>query len=227
MAFPLRALMGELSYRTVEIPVGRVASLRRAPAKAPPRVTPVVPAARGQPLVYWRPIAAAATFTLALVATVILTTRSSRAASEDALAALALAEPPASELASPSDLPPLEGGKDAGTGEAPPVAELPGPEPAPSVEPPPEIVPHGPAQNVADAGPKPMPPVRAPNLLLELHEQIREIVALPVPAACGGTHGTTVDFARSPVVAAKIAKREDKLLFLLHLSGNFEDDGFT
>jgi hypothetical protein len=38
---------------------------------------------------------------------------------------------------------------------------------------------------------------------------------------------TAVDFVRNPQEAARLAKAEEKLLFILHLSGNFEDPGFT
>jgi hypothetical protein len=41
------------------------------------------------------------------------------------------------------------------------------------------------------------------------------------------TFGTAVAFARNPQQAAKDAGRVDKLTFLLHVSGNFEDDRFT
>jgi hypothetical protein len=40
-------------------------------------------------------------------------------------------------------------------------------------------------------------------------------------------HGTRVRFLISPEQAAREARREGKLLFLLHLSGNFEDPRFT
>ncbi len=38
---------------------------------------------------------------------------------------------------------------------------------------------------------------------------------------------TAVHFVRTPQEAARLAKEQDKLTFLLHLSGNFEDPGFT
>lgn len=38
---------------------------------------------------------------------------------------------------------------------------------------------------------------------------------------------TAVKFVRNPQEAARVAKDENKLTFLLHLSGNFEDPGFT
>jgi hypothetical protein len=40
-------------------------------------------------------------------------------------------------------------------------------------------------------------------------------------------HGTTVDFVDTPSDAAKKAKKEEKLVFILHVSGNFEDPKFT
>ena len=41
------------------------------------------------------------------------------------------------------------------------------------------------------------------------------------------SHGTTVDFVGTPVKAAKLAKKEKKLVLVLHVSGYFEDPGFT
>jgi hypothetical protein len=41
------------------------------------------------------------------------------------------------------------------------------------------------------------------------------------------TFGTAVTFARNPVEAAWSAREERKLTFLLHVSGNFEDNQFT
>jgi hypothetical protein len=46
-------------------------------------------------------------------------------------------------------------------------------------------------------------------------------------AATCGSHGTRVDFVDTPGQAAKIAKKEEKLVFVLHVSGNFEDPRFT
>src|SRR5947209_836328 len=45
-------------------------------------------------------------------------------------------------------------------------------------------------------------------------------------ATCS-TFGTTVEFVDSPSEAAKQAKKEGKLVFVLHVSGNFEDPRFT
>ena len=44
--------------------------------------------------------------------------------------------------------------------------------------------------------------------------------------ACGD-YGTAVTFADSPAAAAKQALKEEKLVFVLHVSGNFEVAAFT
>lgn len=42
-----------------------------------------------------------------------------------------------------------------------------------------------------------------------------------------GEYGTSVVFADSPAEAAKQALKEEKLVFVLHVSGLFEDSDFT
>ena len=42
-----------------------------------------------------------------------------------------------------------------------------------------------------------------------------------------GNHGTTIDFLDTPKEAAAQAKKDTKLVFVLHVSGNFEDPRFT
>jgi hypothetical protein len=44
--------------------------------------------------------------------------------------------------------------------------------------------------------------------------------------SCSG-HGTTIDFLDTPKEAAALAKKEGKLVMVLHVSGNFEDPRFT
>lgn len=39
--------------------------------------------------------------------------------------------------------------------------------------------------------------------------------------------GTSVDFFDTPTEAARKALKEEKLVFVLHVSGNFEDPRFT
>ena len=53
------------------------------------------------------------------------------------------------------------------------------------------------------------------------------LMAAPLGAAetCG--HGTKLDFVENPKEAAAIAKKEQKLVLVLHVSGHFEDPGLT
>lgn len=51
--------------------------------------------------------------------------------------------------------------------------------------------------------------------------------ATPEPVAAGGDFGTALTFAQNPAGAAMLAKRNKKLAFFLHVSGNFEDSGCT
>ncbi len=45
--------------------------------------------------------------------------------------------------------------------------------------------------------------------------------------AGGGCHGTKIEFVDTPKEAAEQAKKEQKLVFVLHVSGNFEDPRYT
>lgn len=51
------------------------------------------------------------------------------------------------------------------------------------------------------------------------------IQAAPHPA--GETYGTQVLFLNNQAAAADLARRDHKLLFVMHISGNFEDSCFT
>lgn len=42
-----------------------------------------------------------------------------------------------------------------------------------------------------------------------------------------GEYGTSVIFAESPAEAAKQALKEEKLVFVLHVSGHFEESDYT
>jgi hypothetical protein len=46
-------------------------------------------------------------------------------------------------------------------------------------------------------------------------------------AECSGDYGTEVKFVESPAEAAKLATKQEKLVFVLHVSGNFENPEFT
>lgn len=50
----------------------------------------------------------------------------------------------------------------------------------------------------------------------------------PSCATCGKqTYGTSIRWAGSPSEAAHKAREEEKLVFVLHVSGYFEDPAFT
>jgi hypothetical protein len=42
-----------------------------------------------------------------------------------------------------------------------------------------------------------------------------------------GSYGTNVEFVSTPAEAARLAKKDQKLVFVLHVSGHFEDPGLT
>ena len=60
------------------------------------------------------------------------------------------------------------------------------------------------------------------------------VTAVPARAAdescgtCGKqSYGTSIEWSGSPSEAAARAKKEEKLVFVLHVSGHFEDPKFT
>jgi hypothetical protein len=54
------------------------------------------------------------------------------------------------------------------------------------------------------------------------------LLAAPVVAAEeAACFGTKVEFVDTPREAATLAKKQEKLVFVLHVSGNFEDPRFT
>ncbi len=58
---------------------------------------------------------------------------------------------------------------------------------------------------------------------------VAALLAAPVFAAeptCS-RHGTTIDFLDNPKEAAALAKKQEKLVLVLHISGHFEDPGLT
>lgn len=48
----------------------------------------------------------------------------------------------------------------------------------------------------------------------------------PKEATCG-EYGTSVHFADTPADAAREAKKDEKLVMVLHVSGHFENPAFT
>jgi len=45
--------------------------------------------------------------------------------------------------------------------------------------------------------------------------------------SCSGDYGTSLKFVKDPEVASQSARKEKKMVFVLHVSGNFEDAKFT
>jgi hypothetical protein len=74
--------------------------------------------------------------------------------------------------------------------------------------------------------PLPSPKFQELAVILQPPAPEIEVESNPQDATCD-TYGTSVNFMRSPAAAARKAAKEDKLLFTLHVSGNFEDPKFT
>ena len=100
----------------------------------------------------------------------------------------------------------------------------------------------GQPEEVADAEPKveepPPRPAEEPRRAVQAPEepvvlQKEERAAPKEPESVFGGRpvgellGTAVEFLDNPQEASKMAARESKLLFVLHVSGNFEDPQFT
>lgn len=66
-----------------------------------------------------------------------------------------------------------------------------------------------------------------PLLCITLGLAELSLAAPPTPAATCGDYGTAVEFVDSPKEAAKLAEKDQKLVFVLHVSGHFEDPGVT
>ena len=105
------------------------------------------------------------------------------------------------------------------------------PAPVPAVDPPGAAI--VPAVEVAVNLPAPAPaaPTSAPESPAE-EEAPPPPVAPAAPAQAeprptGQTYGTSVTFLASPEEAMRVAQREHKLVFVLHVSGNFEESCFT
>jgi hypothetical protein len=77
--------------------------------------------------------------------------------------------------------------------------------------------------------PKPLPLSEQPPLPLpeERHPSQPPVVEAVPPQPPGETYGTQVLFMNNREAAADLARRDRKLLFVMHISGNFEDSCFT
>jgi len=226
MSFPLRSLVSELRDPNK-------GGLPPCPVKSGPAL----------PLVYWAPIAAAGVFTLSVIITLTVSLRAGESVDEPVNA------PPVTLAMRPEARPPAPGK----VAVAPVTDTEPRLDPAPVLEP----VPEEPFEETAASPPPAIAPAPQPRparptadelaVLMEelraaqtrINREIRpgkicpdngqcEVCEQPRPSKPGRDfYGTRVEFVRNPTEAAKIAKEEDRLTYILHVSGNFEDDGFT
>jgi hypothetical protein len=110
-------------------------------------------------------------------------------------------------------------GRPAPANPAPTDEALSQPEVAPAVEP----------AAATEEAPPPAPPAPTRSLTLPVQPLPRppEDVVEASEACAGQTYGTGVTFLSDPAEAGRRAGRSGKLLFVLHISGNFEEAQFT
>src|SRR5262245_50757513 len=173
----------------------------------PPRppVLPAFPAvpprpaalARRQSLVYWPPVFAAGVFAVLLVVGAVAWASTHPGARKPAPAPAA---PTPEEVAAPQPAAPAEPARAAARPKAEPEAFASAPPRARRVA----VKPPAPPP---PAAPQPKPAAEAP--------------------ASGEKYGTAVTLLANPAEASRRADKEGKLLLVLHVSGNFEDECFT
>jgi len=165
--------------------------------KSPSRPAPSLTLAAGRRIVAW---SAVVFFVAVLGLAISRASRSDDSPSEPPAAASA--EPVRLAQAPPSALLPQQGPLLA----SPPAVQ---PAPQPPAMPVPVLEPPRPALPREEPPPAQAQPKSAPD------------------STPGGTCGTRVKFLHSPVEASRRAAADQKLLLILHISGNFEDRGFT
>lgn len=108
-------------------------------------------------------------------------------------------------------------------------------DPAPRVEPPKLVRKGSPKQDDMPPplaldefpeGPEVIAPVVAPNIAPEVPNRPRPNIDLNLFADCQQI-GTDIRFYREPPEAFKEARKQKKIVFMVHLSGNLEDKDFT
>ncbi len=135
----------------------------------------------------------------------------------------------------------------AGPGDAPAVPQTPppvalaqfaAPAPVAAVEAPPAVVPAPPVADEPEV--PPLPPIAdGPALGLVILKQkegpepapapagVKPIAPEEKPATCAANLGTRIPFVKDPPEAFQLARKERKLVLMIHLSGNFEEKEFT
>jgi hypothetical protein len=188
-----------------------------APSR-PIRHGPRAPEIPAQPLIYWPFVLAAAAVALVLLAglTAAMGWVKNRPAAPQAHPLVAQAEEVADLDANRG--PQLPAPPDAATQTAAVAAAPPAAESAPSAL----RIDASPGATVGKTRTPPAPKEdKVADPLLPVPED-------SVKAERGGeTYGTQIEFQSSPAKAAKQAVQDHKLMFVLHISGNFEDAKFT
>ncbi len=186
------------------IPVGILVSVTDSSCKRAQRIIrprkPVSPVPWRSPLPWREVLVAVSAVWLVLVVGVALWAGSSTPApapAQEIAVAAVPASAPAADVAAP-----------VAVELADLAATAPEPEPTPLLD----RLPSVPASVALPVSPtpRPVPPV-APD----------------VPKSCTARLGTPIDFVVDPPEAFRRAKAENKLVFMIHLSGNFEDQEFT
>jgi hypothetical protein len=159
-------------------------------------------------LISWAPVATAALVsTLLIVALFLVSPRRTHAAPRPVVVAAVVPEVARPQPPIPAPLPP-------------PAPER--VEPVALLSPPPRSV----------AEPIILPPRLPPPLEPPSPPKVQRPEPPPVKPKAAGCevdhrYGTSVDFVDDPTDAAEQAQKDKKLLFVLHIAGNFEKDTFT
>ena len=226
---------GKPSSPTVPAPPRAPGAAHRAPAVGSPRPAvrgrgpsqPPPSANSGRPRIYWFPIAAAVLVSLLLVGGLVgfvkyagaparpggEETAARTAERPGAEADRALASTPRSPGEGPEVPPDVPANQ---TSSTPQTAC-----PPPAVNPRPVSTQRVPAAPVPSRDPSfpPRPDRTTPPP--------RQPAAPAETCAVAPKYGTSLEFVDDPRAAAQKALQEQKLLFVLHVAGNFEDDKFT
>jgi hypothetical protein len=181
---------------------------------------PSTSAARGPSLpqqLNWSAIVASLSFAFALIVTVLawIVTHPHKTPQPPEMAKLSVPSPTVEVKAEPA---------------SPPVSVVPTVPVFHRIEPPQHIV-----ANLPPIDNEPPPPLPPPPSKPKAEEKPPVVAAPPamppapiVPAGpAGETYGTQVLFLNNPAAAREQAREEMKLVFVMHISGNFEDSCFT
>ena len=166
------------------------------------------------PGIHWSPIVASASVSFALVVVVVawIITHPNKAPRPSEPATVAIVFPQIEPPAPP----------------APRIAPVIAPTPAFHRAPAREVIVANLSALEEESPPLPPPPSPRPKPQPQPERQPQPpVVEAAPPQAAGESYGTQVLFLNNQSAAADLARRDRKLLFVMHISGNFEDSCFT